>query len=65
MLPYQVLEVQHKLRKAVSSKDINPLIDACKPDGRAKGHKPAKAHPWRHYPKLQNQVSQTCASTPL
>ena len=62
-LPYKVLEIPNKLSKVASSKDINCLVDACKPDGRSKGHKPAKDHPWRNYPNSQPQPAQITAST--
>lgn len=61
-LLYEVLEIQKKLSKVVSSKDINHVVDSCKPDGRSKGHKPAKDHPWRNYPKHRSQLAQASAS---
>ncbi|PIQ43277.1 MAG: transposase [Gammaproteobacteria bacterium CG11_big_fil_rev_8_21_14_0_20_46_22] len=64
-LPYKVLAIQKKLSKPISSKEINRLVDACKPDGRSKGHKPAKNHPWRNYPNHHTQPAQASASTAI
>ena len=64
-LPYKVLEIQKTVSKAVSSKDISRVVDACKPDRQSKGHKPAQDHPWRNYPKHQTQHSHANAVTAL
>lgn len=62
-LSYRVLETQKALSKAVSSKEINRAVDACKPDGRSKGHQPAKNHPWRNYPKQHARTFQANISS--
>jgi hypothetical protein len=61
-LPYTMHQKQKTICKIATSKEINPLIDSLKSDGRTRGHRSPANHPWRT-PKPISQTAPACTST--